>query len=229
MITRALPLLLLFMTFLFINAEVWQVSATLDGGVLWVTVLLFSAIGAGFLLVRLPEELDHVDREVEPSTVVNVCRGTPLEAYAQSVLDGEHGPERRLTEQTRIHGLERTNLLLVLMIAQALQVLLLAVSVFAFFVVFGAVVMTHDVQEAWTGASIHEVKWATNLSVELFQVATFLAAFSGLYFTVYAVTDETYRDQFFTQIKGELERAVGVRAVYLVARADTAPTGPAPV
>ena len=42
MVTRALPLLLLFMTFLFINAEVWQVSATLDGGVLWVTVLLFT-------------------------------------------------------------------------------------------------------------------------------------------------------------------------------------------
>ena len=28
----------------------------------------------------------------------------------------------------------------------------------------------------------------------------FLAAFSGLYFTVYAVTDETYRKQFFTGI-----------------------------
>ena len=245
MITRALPLLLLFMTFLFINAEVWQVSSTLDGAVLWVTVLLFCAIALGFLLVRLPEELDNVDREVEPATVVQVCRGTPLETYAQSVLDGAHGPERQLIEQTRVHGLERTNLLLVLVIAQALQVLLLAVSVFAFFVVFGAVVMTHGVQESWTGSPIHEMPLATNLSVELLQVSVFLAAFSGLYFTVYAVTDETYRDQFFTQVKAELERAVGVRAVYLLARGSIvtdpggldpagptasgpAPSGPAP-
>src|SRR5665254_8124 len=35
LVTRALPLLLLFITFLFINAEVWQVVASLDGGVLW--------------------------------------------------------------------------------------------------------------------------------------------------------------------------------------------------
>ena len=42
----------------------------------------------------------------------------------------------------------------------------------------------------------------------------FLAGFSGLYFTVYAVTDETYREQFFTAVTRELERAVAVRAVY---------------
>ena len=49
-------------------------------------------------------------------------------------------------------------------------------------------------------------------------MSVFLAAFSGLYFTVCAVTDEAYRDQFFTEVKRELERAVGVRAVYLALR-----------
>ena len=42
----------------------------------------------------------------------------------------------------------------------------------------------------------------------------FLAAFSGLYFTVYAVTDSTYREQFFTSVSKELERAIGVQIVY---------------
>ena len=32
MVTRALPLLLLFMTFLFINAEVWQVASRWTAG-----------------------------------------------------------------------------------------------------------------------------------------------------------------------------------------------------
>ena len=54
----------------------------------------------------------------------------------------------------------------------------------------------------------------STLTVELVQVSVFLAAFSGLYFTVYAVTDEVYRTQFFTSITNELERAVGVRTVY---------------
>ena len=133
----------------------------------------------------------------------------------------------RLAERTQVHGLEKANLLLVLIVTQALQVLLLAVSVFAFFVVFGAVIMKHGVQEAWIGSTIHALPYATNLSVELLQVSVFLAAFSGLYFTVYAVTDETYRDQFFTEIKAELEKAVGVRAVYLAARGDADATATA--
>jgi hypothetical protein len=92
--------------------------------------------------------------------------------------------------------------------------------VFGFFVLFGAIVMKHGVQEAWTQDHIHALPWATNLSVELLQVAVFLAAFSGLYFTVYAVTDETFRGQFFTQVKGELDRAVAVRAEYRARRQE---------
>ncbi len=216
MVTRALPLLLVFMTFLFINAEVWQVSATLDGGVLWVTVLLFAGCALGFLLVRLPEELDQVDKELDSARLVAIAEGTPLEGYARTLA--ERGA--RLREHAAIHGLEKTNLVVVLMVVQALQVLLLSVSVFAFFVLFGAVVMTHTVQQAWVQGDIHALPWASNLSVELLQVSVFLAAFAGLYFTVYAVTDETYRDQFFTQLKSELDRAMGVRTVYLSARED---------
>jgi len=52
------------------------------------------------------------------------------------------------------------------------------------------------------------------LTHELVRVATFLAAFSGLYFTVYAVSDETYRSQFFASLMKQLRRAVGVRTVY---------------
>ena len=39
--TRALPMLLLVVTFLFINADLWQVAARLTGGVLWSAILFF--------------------------------------------------------------------------------------------------------------------------------------------------------------------------------------------
>ena len=78
----------------------------------------------------------------------------------------------------------------------------------------------------WTGVEsvedLHRLPGLTNLTLELFQVSVFLAAFSGLYFTVYAVTDEAYRDQFFTTVKRELDRAVAVRAVYLALRGHDA-------
>ena len=72
--SRALPMLLLFMTFLFINTEVWQVSSTLRGGVLWQAVLLFALIGVLFLLARLPEELEEYDQEL---TAERDRRGVP--------------------------------------------------------------------------------------------------------------------------------------------------------
>jgi hypothetical protein len=188
LVTRALPLLLLFITFLFINAEVWEVAADLDGSVMWLTVALFTAITVGFLLARLPEELDGL----APTA-----------------------------DQDRIGGLQRANLVLVLLIVQLVQVLLLALAVFAFFVGFGLLVMEPDTIRGWTGQeTLHALSFFERANIELLQVSTFLAAFSGLYFTVYAVTDEVYRKQFFTGIEHELERAVSAHRAYRAFRRE---------
>ena len=211
LVTRALPLLLLFVTFLFINTEVWQVATSLKGGILWGAVLLFAAVAIGFLLVRLPEELDKVDDEIHGQRLVASCKGTPLEDVA---VDLDHDAQGT-AEDIEITGYQKANLILVLLVSQIVQVLLLAFSVFLFFVVFGSVVMKRAVVKSWIGENPTQlVPGLSGLTVELMQVAVFLAAFSGLYFTVYAVTDDSYRKQFFTSIIHELERAVGVRAVY---------------
>lgn len=215
LVTRALPLLLLFITFLFINAEVWEVSATLDGSVMWLTVALFLAITVGFLLVRLPEELEVFDAALDVDRVVAGTRGTPLEGWRPSA---DHA-QARLAADEQLGGLQKANLVLVLLIAQLVQVLLLSVAVFVFFVVFGLLVMDPEVIRGWTGVEhLTAVPYFERANRELLQVSVFLAAFSGLYFSVYAVTDETYRKQFFTSIVTELERAVSARAAYRALR-----------
>ncbi|HWJ10028.1 MAG TPA: hypothetical protein VNS46_11660 [Nocardioides sp.] len=230
LVTRALPLLLLFITFLFINAEVWQVAASLDGGVLWVTVLLFAAIAVGFLLTRLPEELDSVDDEVESQQLVDACAGTPLESAARGLAARV---DRVGAVDAEVTGLQKANLVLVLLVAQSVQVLLLALAVFAFFIVFGVVAMEPAVVSSWTGGALHTPdgpvgEWlGDRLSLELVRVSTFLAAFSGLYFTVYAVTDELYRKQFFSVVIRELERAVGARVAYRFLRDEQRDAGTA--
>jgi hypothetical protein len=187
MATRALPLLLMFITFLFINTEVWMIASALDGGVLWSTVMLFAAVAVGFLVVRLTEEVDRLDDEV--------------------------GREE-LGDDADVVGLQRTNLVLVLLITQAFQVLLLALAVFAFFIVFGVVAMDDEVLATWIESDL-TYAWSIPVSRELLQVSTFLAAFSGLYFAVYAVTDENYRREFFTEVLGELEQALRVGVRYI--------------
>jgi len=217
MTTRALPLLLIFITFLFINTEVWQVASNLSVGVLWLTVLLFVLLGVAFLMVRLPEEVDRADDDVDDRLLLSACRGTPLEEASRALVED---PEADPAAYAEVTGFERWNLILVLMIIQSVQVLLLTVSVFVFLVVFGSLIMTQPVMDTWLTHPTHSVPGFAGVSVALAQVATFLAAFSGLYLTVSTVTDENYRTQFFGSVMREMERAVGVRAVYLAVRAS---------
>ncbi len=220
LVTRALPMLLLFTTFLFINTEVWQVSSALSRPVLWLAVAFFGLLAVGFLLARLPEEVSAVNDDLDPAVVRRAVRGTPLEPHLDDLDDVRTEPlDRR----------QRTNLLLVLLITQASQVLVLSVAVWAFFLVFGRVAIDDSVVNSWVGAGApHFPRLLGDLgfSRELLQVSIFLSAFSGLYFTVYAVTDASYREQFFHEITHELERAVGVRAAYLALRRRSAGSGP---
>ena len=57
LLVRALPLLLLFVTFLFLTAEVWEVAASLDGPFLAATMTLFVAVGVVFVVARIPLEV----------------------------------------------------------------------------------------------------------------------------------------------------------------------------
>ena len=208
MTTRALPLLLLAITFLFINTEMWQVGGNLTVGSLWLVVVLFATLAVGFLLVRLPEEVDRADDDVDEALLMQACRGTPLEEACQELVAD---PDADPASYAEVTGYERWNLILVLLVVQVVQTLLLSLSVFAFLFVFGSIIMTEPVQASW------DVEMP--FSRTLVQVSTFLAAFSGLYLTVSTVTDEAYRAQFFGSVTRELERAVGMRAVYLALRA----------
>jgi hypothetical protein len=217
MASRALPLLLVFVTFLFVNAEAWQMTSNLPFGLLWFTVLLMLGLAVLFLLVRLPEEVDRVDDAVDDAFVVRACAGTPLEAASREVAaDPSVDPQ----DHAQVEGFEKWNLILVLVVIQTVQVVLLSLTVFVFFMLFGSLVMETETQLAWTQLdTLSEVPGLSHVTFSLLKVSLFLASFSGFYFTVSAVTDDTYRRQFFSVVESQLERAVGMRAVYLATRA----------
>ena len=214
--SRALPLLLVFVAFLFINAEAWQMTANMRFSTIWLTALLLIGLGVVFLLVRLPEEVDRVDDEVDDELLLRACRGTPLEDDCQALVDD---PEADPSARAQVTGYERWNLIAVLLVIQLVQVVLLVAAIFVFLLLFGSLVMNREVQVAWTGLErTTNAPYLPNVSAQLVKVSLFLASFSGLYFTVSAVTDETYRGQFFAGVMSHLERAVGMRAVYLTLR-----------
>ena len=91
---------------------------------------------------------------------------------------------------------------------------MLVVAVFGFFLAFGVLTIEPSVIASWVGNDPTYPPGPHVVSIELLHVALFLAGFSGLYFTVVAITDELYRRQFFTVIMEELARAVSMRVIY---------------
>jgi hypothetical protein len=59
--------------------------------------------------------------------------------------------------------------------------------------------------------------WGSELGPtgELLRTALFVGSIAGLQFTVTALTDQQYRQQFNKEVTGGLHRAMAVRAVYL--------------
>lgn len=213
--TRALPLMLLFITFLFINTEVWQVAGTMTAPRLWAVIAVFAGLGIAFVVGRVPAEVRLIEASAGQDEVVAACQGTPM-AQAARHLDG-------LAEPVPLSPRQRRNIGLVMTVAQLVQVTLFAAVVWAFFVVFGAIAISIAVQQAWLAGLGDVVTYLPlgsghGITASLLRVSVFLGAFAGFYVTIYTATDGAYREHFYDRIRRDLEQSLYVRRAYVAAR-----------
>ena len=217
LLVRALPLLLLFVVFLFLTAEVWQVAASLDGPFLAVTTGLFVVVGIVFVVARIPLEVGALARFESWSDVAVLVGDTPASAL-RPPADADPARTPRLGRR------QWGNVGLVVLFTQGLQIVFVSLMIGVFFVGFGLLTVTPETTAAWVGEPatllLDGRLWGRPVAVttELLQVAGFLTAFSGFYFTVYVLTDATYRKEFLDEVLVELRQAFAVRAVYLASR-----------
>lgn len=65
LLTRAVPVLLIFMIVLFINTEMWQVFSGVSDPALLGVVALFLVVGSSFVASRLPREVRELELDVD--------------------------------------------------------------------------------------------------------------------------------------------------------------------
>ena len=218
LVAKALPLLLVFNTFLFVNAEVWEVAGTLDGAAYVVVVLTFLTLGAVFAVSRMPGFIRAENRFSSWADVADHLADTPAESIPLPETGSTHDPLRPR---------QRLNIGLIVLFGQALQITLVAAALTGFFVFFGFMAITPTTITNWTGlgefTTLAEATFGGRvlvLSEPLLRVSIFLGAFSGMYFTVVLTTDETYRSEFAGDIGPEIRRILAVRAAYHVANGN---------
>jgi hypothetical protein len=215
-VIRVLPLLLLAVTFLFINAEVWQVAGTLFGWPYWAAIGLFFGLGAFFVLSRVPALINELSMFDDWSQVHELIADTPAA--------GLRLPSSGDPEEQPLGRRERLNVGLVSVFSQALQITLVVVTMFSFFVVLGFLAINQVTTEAWTQADLNVLVSANGgglvITEQLVRVAGFLGAFTGMYFTVVLSTDSTYREEFAEDVAPQVRQAFAVRIAYRHALAD---------
>jgi hypothetical protein len=210
LLARALALLLLLLSFFFINTEAWQVASGLDGAGLALSALLFLGVGLLFIWVRLPREVGALNRFDDREEVRALVVGTPVSGH----VVGAVLPPEPFTRR------EWGNVAMVVVVSQLAQEIVVGAAIAAFFAFFGVVTIGPEIIESWLGHD-PDVIWRFDLfsrevalTMELLRVSAFLGAFAGLYFGVSSLTDATYREEFWTEVVADVRQACAVRAVY---------------
>lgn len=225
LLARTLPLLLLFATFIFINAEMWQVAHELTWPLATLVIGALIVVSAGFLLLRLPTELAEMQMFSSWSEIrqmTNECV-----APITTPLDLPEPPEI-----PSLSGRERRSFALLIFVAEFVQMLLVAAVIGAFYVAFGLATVRRETLLQWT--EITEATLGRSLVIdpftlfgaevlvtrELLLVSAFIAAISALQFATSQLTDANYRSEFSADVEGELRQVLAVRATYLHAIRD---------
>jgi hypothetical protein len=159
--------------------------------------------------VRLRGEVDRVEQDLNPERLSLACAGTPLAALKPDAAPPPPPP---------LSARQETNLLMVLAARQLVQAAVVGLGLFAFFVIFGLVVVDHTIAATWIGAEPQRSAWAPFLPVALLRAAALLAGFGSMYFAVTTMTQTEYRQEFFEPVISDVERTLAVRAVYLEIR-----------
>jgi len=214
LMSRALPLLMLTVVVYF-TGELWQLAARMTRERLWQTIGFLALVAILFMVTTIRDEVNALrDDRAGQTDPAKLLAGTPLAG-----TDG-HAPER-----SPLSFAEQINVVAVMVVAQAIQVVLFTAGLFVFFVALGIVAVPDDVAVLWSAEETCPVgqppcagTWfGINVPIAqtIVHVSLFVAVLSGLYFTVSTSVDPIYRERFFEPLISDVAVSLAGRDAYL--------------
>ncbi len=203
LLTRAIPLLMIFSVVLFLTTEMWQVFTHVSGASLAILGVLFVVLGAAFLLARLPSEVRDLEREAGEG-------GAPLER------------RQRLNVGLVLFVSQSLQVLTVSLAVGGFFVALGLITIDA-----------HILHEWLSSNHKPDVLVTLRvfghqgvITGELLRVSAAIAAFTGLYFAISMLTDDVYRREFLGELTAEMHESFVARTAYLrLGATGSDPTG----
>ena len=216
LMSRALPLLMLTVVVYF-TGELWQLSARMTRERLWQTIGFLASVAIVFMVVTIRDEVKALrDDRSGPRDTAALLADTPL---AETSLAGGE-PAR-----TPLSLAEQVNVVAVMVVAQAIQVVFFTTGLFAFFLALGTIAIPDDVTVLWSSEQSCPVgeppcagTWFgihVPIPQTVVHTSLFVAVLSGLYFTVSTSVDPLYRQRFFDPLVADVAVSLAGRDTYL--------------
>ena len=214
LMSRALPLLMLTVVVYF-TGELWQLAARMTRQRLWETIGFLSLVAIVFMVTTIRDEVRALrDDRAGQHDPAHLLAGTPLQP------EPGHQPAR-----TPLSLAEQINVVAVMVVSQAIQVVLFTAGLFAFFLALGIIAVPDDVTVLWSAEAACPVgeppcagTWfGVHIPIPQTVVHTslFVAVLSGLYFTVSTSVDPLYRQRFFDPLISDVAVSLAGRDAYL--------------
>lgn len=219
LMSRALPLLMLTVVVYF-TGELWQLAARMTRQRLWQVIGFLAFVALAFMVTTIRDEVRALrDDRAEQTDQASLLTGTPL-----AVASGEQIP------RTPLSRAEQINVVAVMVVSQAIQVVFFTAGLFAFFLALGIVAVPYDVAVLWSGEQTCAVgqppcagTWfGVHIPIPqtVVHMSLFVAVLSGLYFTVSTSVDPLYRQRFFDPLIADVAVSLAGRDAYLVLELD---------
>ena len=222
MIAKVLPVLMVSVLFIFVNADLWKLANGLSFPRTWAVLGLMGLL-AVFVVVTTP--LERTARLLGRSRGDNIASFSESDYEHAAALEGgiwntaqDWVEEKKILEHRPLKIAPWGNLIIIPMIGQIIQATFFMLLVFGFFMGFSSIAISDTTIESWMAVKPKHLKILgvdTNINAVVIKVSIIVAAFSGLSFVATTSSDEKYARSFLKPMIERIKHILIIRDIYL--------------
>ena len=221
MIAKVLPVLMVSVLFIFVNADLWKLANGLRFPRTWAVLGLMGLLA---VFVVVTTSLERTARLLGRYRGDDIARFTENDYEHAAALEGgiwntaqEWVEEKKILEHRPLKVAPWSNLIIP-MIGQIIQAIFFMLLVFGFFMGFSSIAISDTTIESWMTVKPEHLKILgvdTKINAVVIKVSMIVAVFSGLSFVATTSSDEKYARSFLKPMIERIKHILIIRDIYL--------------
>lgn len=222
MIAKVLPVLMVSVLFIFVNADLWKLANGLSFPRTWAVLGLMGLLA---VFVVVTTSLERTARLLGRYRGDDIARFTENDYERAAALEGgiwntaqDWVEEKKILEHRPLKVAPWSNLIIIPMIGQIIQATFFMLLVFGFFMGFSSIAISDTTIESWMSIKPEHLKILgvdTNINAVVIKVSMIVAVFSGLSFVATTSSDEKYARSFLKPMIARIKHILVIRDIYL--------------